>query len=440
MATQTKERQYFGEIRCKFSARKTRSGLAAIYANVTAPTERHYLAVALHVKVKPEQFNKRKQLCVVSNELTNLDNYNNRIANDAIKAFKAKVEDVNKSICDADDPYTVDVRDLLLPKRRVREVGLDELFFHIADQQLKLGSISGSAHARKVSVVRSFVSYYNGGFDSLNTEIYNGYRDWLIGQGRNISSINAYLSTVKTLVNEVNKTETRLFINTANWCPMTDKRSKEEKRSTNIMFTDTDLARIEALELTGRLAVVRDFFVFGCNVGQRPADCVRILRGECKRLEHAGRSYVELVPHKTKKTGNTATIPIGAAVVSLMEKFAVNEEYRAAIAADGFEKYATRKLKDIFSMAGIDSLVEVTRQNGIEKTTETLSVSSKAHLYLARHYFITKMIRQGLRPDEVIKMTGHSNTKMVNDIYTHLSSDDRCELLGNAFDRVSETE
>lgn len=32
------ERQFFGEVRCKFTARKMRSGLASIYANVTAPT------------------------------------------------------------------------------------------------------------------------------------------------------------------------------------------------------------------------------------------------------------------------------------------------------------------------------------------------------------------------------------------------------------------
>jgi integrase len=439
MENQGQEKQYFGQVKCRFTARTTRSGLSALYANVTAPTENHYFAVALKVKVKPQHFMNKKQMCLVSNELSGVDNYNNRIANDAIRLFRERIADVNKTISEAENPYSVNVRDIIVPKKPKRVERLDDIFFHIADAQLQRGEISRTAHGRKVSVVKSFVSYYNGDFEGLNTEVYNGYGEWLIKRNKTITTINAYLAAVKALVNDVNRTEKYPFINTQNWGSVYDHRSREEKRSTNIMFTDEEFEKVAAVELPDKLAMVRDLFVLMCNIGQRPADCARILRGEYRLLEYDGCKYIEIIPNKTKKTGCTATIPINDAITELMEKFAVNESYAAFIREPNFDKFATLKLKRIFELAGINKKVEVTEQKGNTKTTSTVSSAVRAHLYLARHYFITKMIRQGIRPDELIKMTGHTNTNMVNDIYTHLSSMDRCSIIKNAFDKITPT-
>lgn len=435
MEKQAHEKQYFGEVHCKFTARETRSGLSAIYANVTIPSENRYLAVALRVRVKPSQFLKKKQLCLVSNELTALDNYNNKVANDAIKSFGQRIADINKSITEAENPYSINVRALLQPSKRVRVLRLDDVFFHIADTQLKRGEISVNAHNRKVSVIKSFIAYYNGDFESLNTEIYNGYGEWLVKRNKTITTINAYLSAVKALVNEVNKTEQYPFINTQNWGNVCDHRSQEEKRSGTIMFTDEEYEKIVALDLPDKLAMVRDLFVFMCNVGQRPADCARILRGECKLLEYGGERFIEIIPNKTKKTGCTATIPLNETAASLMDRFATTETYAAFVREVNFDKFATIKLKRIFQLAGIGKQVEVTEQKGNTKATTTVSSAARAHLYLARHYFITKMVRMGVRPDELIKMTGHATTLMVQQVYTHLNSEDRCSIVANAVTR-----
>ena len=421
-------KQCFERVKCSFSARSAKNGLSAIYANVSIPSERKYLSVSLKVKVRDGQFNREKGLCVVSNTQCGRDNYNNKIANEAIAEFIRRVAEVNAEIDNADNPRSVNVENLMFPKK-VREVRLDDLFFSIADRQEKAGVISASARNRKVSVIKSFCSFYKGAFGELNTEVYNGYSQWLVSQGKNISTINAYLAGVKTLVGEVNKLEKYPFVNTQNWGSVCDKRSKEEKRSTNIMFTDGDLASIEALVLDGRLAIVRDFFVFNCNVGQRPSDCVRILQGECNEIEHKGRKFIEIIPHKTKKTGCTATIPVNGTITRLMEKFRQNADYMAEISSPNFDKFATLKLKRIFELAGISKVEEVTAQNGNDKKVKKVSSGDRAHLYLARHYFITKMIREGVQPADLVKMTGHSSTNMINDIYTHLSSTDRCDII-----------
>lgn len=424
----TKEKQCFEQVKCSFSARNTKNGLSSIYANVSVPTARRYISLSLKVKVREGQFNRQKGLCVVSNAQSGIDNYNNRIANDAIMKFSERIAEINRLVSEADNPYAVDVESILVPKK-VRVLPLDDIFYSIADGRLKRGEISMKAHERKVSVVKSFCKYYGGAFEGLSTEVYNGYADWLVGQGLSISTINAYLSEVKTLVCEVNRTEKYPFINTQNWVRVFDRRSKEEKRSTNIMFTDDDLARIEALDLKGTLAIVRDLFVFMCNVGQRPADCARILQGEYKKVEHKGMSFIEIIPNKTKKTGKTATIPVNGKIVALMEKFRENEEYGAFLTERHFHIYASRSLKKVFELAGINGEVEVTAQHGNDKTSKKVSASDKAHLYLARHYFITKMIRSGMRPDDLIKITGHSTTAMVNEVYTHLNTEDRCDIL-----------
>ena len=201
------------------------------------------------------------------------------------------------------------------------------------------------------------------------------------------------------------------------------------------MFTDEEYEKIVALDLPDKLAMVRDLFVFMCNVGQRPADCARILRGECKLLEYGGERFIEIIPNKTKKTGCTATIPLNETAASLMDRFATTETYAAFVREVNFDKFATIKLKRIFQLAGIGKQVEVTEQKGNTKATTTVSSAARAHLYLARHYFITKMVRMGVRPDELIKMTGHATTLMVQQVYTHLNSEDRCSIVANAVTR-----
>lgn len=428
MEQRTQEKQCFEQVKCSFSARSAKNGLSSIYANVSIPSERKYLSVSLKVKVRDGQFNRQKGVCVVSNTQCGRDNYNNRIANDAIRAFQKRIADVNAQLDSSDNPYTVDVESLMFPKK-TKTVRLDDLFYSIADRQEKAGEISASGRNRKISVIRSFCKYFKGSFEELNTEVYNGYSQWLVDNGKNITTINAYLSGVKSLVGEVNRTEKYPFVNTQNWGTVCNKMSKEEKRSYNIMFTDGDLAGIEALELEGRLAIVRDFFVFNCNVGQRPADCVRILQGECREIEHKGRKFIEITPHKTKKTGCTATIPVNGTTIALMKKFRERADYMAEISSPNFDKFATLKLKRIFELAGINGEVDVTEQNGNDKRVKKVSASDRAHLYLARHYFITRMIREGVQPADLIRMTGHANTNMVTDIYTHLNSEDRCDIL-----------
>lgn len=435
--TNETEKQYFGKVKCSFTARKTKDYMSAIYANVNVPSESRRLSVSLHVKVKPWHFLKSKQRCLVSNSIKGVDNYNNRVANDAMKSFLARVESINAMIEDADDPFGISVHDLLLPKRKARELSLCDIFYHTIDQQLKRGVISGKAHARKVSVVKSFTRYFKGRYDEINTSVYNGYGDWLVEQGKNISTINAYLSAVKSMVGDVNKTEAYPLVNTQNWAPMFDKRSKEEKRSSNIMFSDDDYGKIAALELEGSLEMVRDFFVFSCNVGQRPADCARILQGEYKMLDYDGKKFIEIIPSKTKKTGNTATIPVNPTITALLYKFTVRPDYAAFVRESNFDKYATKKLKDIFKAAGVGRSVTITEQNGNDKTSKTVMSDERAHLYLARHYFITRMVRNGLRPDQISKMTGHSTTKMIEMVYTHLNSEDRCAIISDAFSKAA---
>lgn len=429
----TQKKQCFEAVKCSFSARSTKNGLSSIYANVSVPMERKYISLSLKVKVRDGQFNREKGLCVVSNTQCGRDNYNNTIANEAIAEFTRRIAEINRLVSESDNPYSINVEGILAPKK-VRVIPLDDIFYSVIDARLKRGEVTMQSHDRKVSVIKSFCNFYKGAFEGLSTEVYNGYADWLVSQGLSISTINAYLSEIKTLVCEVNRMEKYPFVNTQNWVRVFDRRSKEEKRSTNIMFTDSDLAKIEALELTRSSAIVRDLFVFMCNVGQRPADCARILKGEYRKLEHKGRTFIEIIPNKTKKTGKTATIPVNGKIVALMEKFRENEEYRSFLNDKHFLIYSSRNLKKIFELAGITGEVEVTAQNGNDKKVKRVSVSDKAHLYLARHYFITKMIRGGMLPDDLIKITGHSTTTMVNEVYTHLNSEDRCDILTKYFE------
>jgi len=443
--------QIFLNESCKFYCRTTKGRKPVpVYANIKVMCKR--FVIPTKTKVIPEQFNVRRQTAVISNLFPELDNINNRIVNDTLKSFLVKFDEMVLTLKNNPDKLA-DISEIIrsfapMKKKEITKKFTDTLEYilnHELERQLKEHKITETWAVTKKSNIKKFVDYIklkklSDDWSVLSNKTFNDYKDYLLNECRTnkgdrlkISAINQALSTLKAITTAVNEREEHPFVETSRWKLADNRLTIEEQKSYNVVFGEDELQKIMDLKLEGTEAVIRDLFVFGCQVGQRPTDCVRILKGEGKRMVSNGIDIISILPHKTRKTNKNAFIPLFniELVDSLMEKFENNEDYKDFINKKDTQRNSlnSKYIKSIFKKAGLNNEIEVTEQRGTEVVTVTKTQDETAHIYLSRHYFITLCFINHIPAETVIEITGHTTTKQVNDTYSHLSIEQKADRL-----------
>lgn len=420
-----------------------------VYANINLAG--HRFVISTGVKVKPEQFSVKKQLAQESNLLPALDNFNNNIVNNELKSFKDRftkylnylLEKPEKIEVITNEIYNfVAIKPHKAMARKYKET-LEFIMLNFIQDELKNNRISNDRATSLTNSVKCFLKFIEeknlkDGWEILNLKTYNTFAEYLTNEKKvknkplNITTINFYLSNLKTVVSNICDKELQPDVDTSKWKRLKVHITKNEQKTSNYLFTSEQLQSIMDLELTGMTEVVRDMFVFACNIGQRPADCCRIIQNG-NRFYSNGIQVIQLVPHKTRKTDIKATIPIFNVelVDSLIKKFKENPlhiEYLNMTINQRNQKNAI-EIKKIFKKAGIKDEYKKIVQRGNNIYEETANQAESSHIYLARHYFITLCLKNNMPVSEVIQLTGHNTEQMVNEVYSHLNGQEKADLL-----------
>ena len=446
------EQIFLNEV-CKFYARNSKGTKAVpVYANIKVYGNRFVIPV--NVKVIPNQFDVKKQKAITSNMQSDLDNRNNQIVNDTIKNYMVKfneyihylmnnpeqIENIKENIYN----FVPSNKKKAEMKKKFTDT-LEYIFNKEFERQVTEHKITESWAVTKKSNIKKFIDFLSiknlpDTWSDLNATIYNDYKDYLLNEyttakGKlKISAINQALSTLKAITNAVSDRNYRELppIETGRWKLADNKLTRSEKKSSNVVFEKAELQKIINLNLSGTEAIVRDLFVFGAYIGQRPADCVRLLDGEGVRIQSNGIEVLQFVPHKTKKTDLPATIPLYdiAEVDRLFNKFQSIPEYKEYLSKTDIQRNSnnSKYIKNIFKKAGLTQSVEVTEQRGTEVVKRTTTQYEEAHIYLSRHYYITQCFIDGMSAEKVIQITGHTTAKQVNETYEHLNSQQRADI------------
>lgn len=446
------EQIFLNEV-CKFYGRTSRGTKPVpVYANIKVNGTR--IVIPTNVKVIPDQFDVKRQKAIISNLQPELDNINNQIVNETIRLYRSKFSEFITFIKNNPERLS-DIRETIynfVPAMKKKEVirkkfsdTLEYIFYNELERQVKEHKITEVWAVTKRSNIKKFIDFIilkdlHNEWDVLNIKTFNEYKDYLLnecvtnkGEKLKISAINQALSTLKSITSSVNERDEHPYVETSRWKLADNRLTIEEKKSSNIVFEEKELQTIIDLDLTGTEAVIRDLFVFGCQVGQRPTDCVRILKGECKRMVSNGVDIISILPHKTRKTNKNAFIPIfnTEMVDGLLNKFKTQPEYIDFINKTDTQRNSlnSKYIKSIFKKAGLNNEIEVTEQRGTEVVTVKKTQDETAHIYLSRHYFITLCFINNLSAESVIEITGHTTTKQVNETYSHLSLEQKADRL-----------
>ena len=282
-------------------------------------------------------------------------------------------------------------------------------------------------------------------FKSMNLKTINRYQQHMLDKGTKPVTIgNIIKGTIFPILRKADKNlEIPFNWHTSNLDSfelVKDKSNKELANNKKVALTEEQVMQIYNFEITkenikgiyktevqevqlNRYQEIKDIFVFQCLVGQRISDLPKFFNGDNMiDEEHNTISIIQ------QKTGTRAYIPLLPIAKELLNKYngQTLKYYTGQDASTNF--YLKKLLKQI----GFNE--EITYEENGKQITEPLY--ELIHTHTARHTFVTIMCRKDIPKETVILATGHEDTKMIDEVYSHLNHKDKARKVAVAFDKA----
>ena len=405
--------------------------------------------ISTGVKVYPNQWNKRKQIAMVSTGFTKLDNRNNSIVNSKLQEILYRFEQSKLYLCDNVEQigclYYI-LKRYINPNMKDRSVKM---------KIEEVGTVILSRYAEKkgrgydgaVSNLKKYLKEKERSdtLENINKKLLEDYQEYLCSTPtkgnvvRTYNTIKDTLMKLRTLLKMAHEDTNITFDYYKNEIDkfkiIQSELSRKEKKSKQVPLTEEQVEILYKLKLSGIEEEVRDVFVCQCLLGQRIGDMPRLFRGDYTIIDN------NTVTIPVQKTNEDATIYLFPIAKELLSKYrergfrhlqipATEEECKKSRMVDVLNSIIKKICKD----AGFDSGVTYKEQRGTEKLTLTKKLYELIHTHIARHTFITIMCNMGIPKETVIIATAHEDTKMIDEVYLHQSAQDNAMKLAAAIE------
>lgn len=437
---QVMERQYFlDELRATFCLRKPKGNKpTGIY--MMCRIDGKQVKLSTGVKIYPDHWNKKKQEAYISFRLSDLDNRNNEIANDRLTQIKVDFTQYKKYLCH--NPHLLDesvtilkgiiYKDKMGKKRTTTSATLqmqqilDAAYIKESSKGVQKTRISGFADFLKDSSIPNE-------WENITLDTLNKFQQHLIKKGLAHSTISNYFNTISRVLNEANVRQDIPFDSERSgykyFKVIKNKTNKTKAKDKQVALTEEQVKQIYDYVPTGNkreiVEEIRDVFVLQCLVGQRIGDMDKFFKGNY-RLENDVISIIQ------DKTGEEAIIPLLPAAIEILKKYKEGLMYLDL--SDKNSRFLINPtIKKIAKEVGLNELITYQEQKGTEVINSTKPLYELVHTHTARHTFITILCRMGISKEDVIIATGHTDTTMIDEVYSHLNSRDRSNQVQKSF-------
>jgi integrase len=188
-----------------------------------------------------------------------------------------------------------------------------------------------------------------------------------------------------------------------------DRLSWKRQEPDIMTLTAGEVVALEQLVLPagGYLDNARALFLLACYTGLRFSDLVII------RAEHVRGQALRMT---TQKTRETVTVPLRAEALVVVDQLLAGKV--RAITNQKLNDY----LKELGQLAGINAPVEVIRFRGGVRESTTVAKWERLGCHTGRRTVVTLSLERGLRPETIMKVTGHRGWKSFQR-YVNVTSD-----------------
>jgi len=403
------------------------------------------------VKIYPNQWNKRKQLAVISNELSPLDNRNNTIVNDRITNIRQAYNTTISKLKDNPDEVSKLIyifAEHLNIKAMTRTKKQTPFTDELATLNNKDNFVSeGRKEGRKASI-KHLTDYFKAyklenAPTSINLKNWEGFKSYMLeaekGNGEHYSqgAIQETLNGVKRLFSIYNEAHGSIIISTEGLKPLKLKKKLNtgQKQSKHIEITETDIERLYSIKLKSESQQrAKDLFLFQCCIGCRVSDLKKIIESDVTPIAINGVSFIN---YHSKKTNTEANTPLYTKTakdlfnwVRTLKEFPFNDN-----------AHYNKQLQQAFKNIGgeYDNIVTVTEQRGGKIQTKEKPMWAMFHNHEARHIFVTNMYYRGIPRERVILMTGHASTNIIDEVYMKHNTDKDLLLLASDLQATPQT-
>lgn len=302
------------------------------------------------------------------------------------------------------------LRAAVAPAPTVQATVLVRSFWDYFDEWIALARAqhkprSAQVYATAARHVREFAqaSKYAVGFDTITPTFGDRYTTYLLHQVK--LTDNTVAKQVLTLKRFLRWARDRGYTNATGF----DRLSWKRQEPDIMTLTAAEVAALEQLALPpgGYLANARALFLLACYTGLRYSDLVSI------RSEHLRGQALRMT---TQKTRETVTVPLRPEALALVEQLLAGQV--RAITNQKLNDY----LKELGQLAGIEAPVEVIRFRGGVRESTTVAKWERLGCHTGRRTFVTLSLERGLRPETIMKVTGHRGWKSFQR-YVNITSD-----------------
>ena len=422
------QEQIFFDFRLNFNLLNSDTKKATtIYAVVYYKRKQYRINTG--VKVYSSQWNKKRQLAIVSAKQTKLDNYNNTIVNDKLKQILLSFEQSKIYLCEhiesISNLYEV-LKQYINPNMAAKKNTKDSVPA-TTQMTLLLSTVDKDStrniYRGNISVFKRFLDDEKipDAWSSITYENLEKYKEYLIAKGKVVATINNCLNGLKIILRKADKDKDIKFDFHTSGCDKVEKvkdfRSKEEKKSKQIPLTEKQVYELYNLKLSGR-----------------DEDMPKLFAGNYKIITE---NTVEIT---VQKTGEQAIIYLFPIAKEILNKYSGGFKY-LKISTESVEgepesrdyvRKIDERIKAICKSAHFNEEITYTEQRGTKKKVIKKELHELIHTHLARHTFITLMCKMGIPKEVVIIATAHENTKMIDAVYLHVSSHDKAHKLSEA--------
>lgn len=257
-------------------------------------------------------------------------------------------------------------------------------------------------------------------FDDINLTFYEKYVAYYSNKGYKTNAIGKQVKCLKTIL--AIGLDEDIHSNKA----FQKKEFKTLKAQVDsIYLTNDELKLIQEIDLSGKphFDQARDIFLCGCYTALRFSDYSR-LKAEYIVIRD-GQYYIDMITQKTKQR---VIIPVKPLVIDILNKY--NNQLPKS-----HEQKVNSYIKQIGEMCGIDSEVEVMTNVGSKVKISFIPKYKLIMTHTARRTGATLLYSHGVRPYDIMKITGHKTEKTLLNYIKINSEENALKLKDNPFFR-----
>ena len=279
-------------------------------------------------------------------------------------------------------------------------------FFDVFDEFIQSHRTTGTtATVQKYTTVRKHLhtfqetTGYNLTFETITLEFQDAFRAYLIEEAGVLNNTaSKVFSFLKTFLH---------------WALQRKYTNNNDFQAFRIKYEETDSVALTESELmclfeynfttAPTLEKVRDVFCFQCFTGQRFSD---VAACDFNDIKHEHNQWFWLL--RTHKTKSVLKVPMNPYALRIIEK------YRAVGKLPIISSQKTNQyIKEACKQAGINDLVQRVMYRGNKRIEAREAKHDLVATHTARRTFVTLSLERGMRPETVMKITGHTDFKML---------------------------